>query len=110
MEAEHLSPDNRALAQQVEQLARQVETLTKRVEQLSLKMETAAVTVRPAARKASNTFEEGDASEELLSWIGKSSLLQRLSTLCFLLVVALILRTLTDSGLIDLQIGSLLGM
>ena len=110
MGAEHLAPDNRALAQQVEQLARQVETLTKRVDRLSLKMPTAAATARPVARKASAAFEGGDASEELLSWVGKSSLLQRLSTLCFLLVIALILRTVTDAGLIGLQIGSLLGM
>ncbi len=51
-----------------------------------------------------------DASEEILSWVGRSSLLPRLSTLCFLLVLALALRTVTDSDLIDRQVGSLLGM
>ena len=51
-----------------------------------------------------------DASEEILSWVGKSSLLPRISALCFLLVVALILRTLTDSDILDKQIGSWVGM
>jgi len=105
MEAEHLLLENR-----VEQLAGQVEELTKRVNQLSDRLESAALAKPIAAREVYAAGDGGDASEELLSWVGKSSLLQRLSTLCFLLVVALILRTVTDSGLIDLQIGSLLGM
>jgi len=104
MEAEHLS-----LEDQVRQLFGQVEELTSRVNQLSVRLDSAAFT-KPATVKEVYTAGDGDASEELLSWVGKSSLLQRLSTLCFLLVVALILRTITDSGLIDLQIGSLLGM
>lgn len=51
-----------------------------------------------------------DASEEILQWVGQSALLPRISTICFLLVVALILRTLTDNGMVDKQVGSLLGM
>lgn len=54
--------------------------------------------------------EPADVSEELLSWVGRASLLSRVSTLCFLLVVALVLRTITDSGLVDKLIGSVLGM
>lgn len=100
--------EQRSLEHRVEQLAVQIDILTQRVEYLTLRMESARVRI-PGAKE---TYEEGggDASEELLSWVGKSSLLQRLSTLCFLLVVALVLRTVTDSGLIDLQIGSILGM
>lgn len=104
MEAERLSLENR-----VNQLAGQLDELTSRVNQLSVRLDSAALT-KPAAAKEVYAAADGDASEELLSWVGKSSLLQRLSTLCFLLVVALILRTVTDSGFIDLQIGSLLGM
>src|ERR1035437_7252030 len=103
MGGEHLSLEDR-----VELLAGQLETLSRRVDQLTLKM--GAANERPALPTEVNGADRGDASEELLSWAGKSSLLQRLSTLCFLLVVALILRTIADSGLIDLQIGSLLGM
>ncbi|MDO8720945.1 MAG: hypothetical protein Q7J31_01795 [Syntrophales bacterium] len=103
MEAEHLSLESR-----VEQLASQLAALTQRVEYLALRVESSRVRM-PGVKEA---YEEGagDASEELLSWVGKSSLLQRLSTLCFLLVVALVLRTVTDGGLIDLQVGSIAGM
>ena len=103
-EAKRLSLEDR-----VEQLAGQLEELTSRVNQLSLRLESATLVKHPLVKEAA-AAANGDASEELLSWVGKSSLLQRLSTLCFLLVMALILRTVTDSGLIDLQIGSLLGM
>jgi hypothetical protein len=51
-----------------------------------------------------------DVSEEILNWAGKAHLLTRLSTLCFLLVVALGLRTVTDNHLIDTLAGSFLGM
>jgi hypothetical protein len=104
MEAERSALENR-----VEQLAGQMAELTRRVDQLSARLESAATTKLTAAKEV-YAAGDGDASEELLSWVGKSSLLQRLSTLCFLLVVALILRTVTDSRLIDQQIGSLLGM
>lgn len=51
-----------------------------------------------------------EISEELLQWAGKAHLLTRLSTLCFLLVVALGLRTITDNNLINTLAGSMLGM
>jgi len=49
-------------------------------------------------------------SEEILNWAGRSHLLTRLSTVCFLLVVALILRTVTDNNLINTLVGSVIGM
>jgi hypothetical protein len=58
----------------------------------------------------SPSLENDDASEELLTWVGESSLLPRVAATCFILVVALILRTLTDNALLDKPIGSLLGM
>lgn len=54
--------------------------------------------------------EPSDVSEEVLNWFGRSFLLSRVSTLCFLLVVALVLRTITDSGLVNKLVGSALGM
>ncbi|MGD0586268.1 MAG: hypothetical protein ABSA86_10930 [Oryzomonas sp.] len=54
--------------------------------------------------------EPSDVSEEVLNWVGRASLLSRVSTLCFLLVVALVLRTITDSGLVNKLVGSALGM
>lgn len=103
METERLSLENR-----VEQLAGELQALTRRVDLLS--QQRRAAPAKPVELEEAYPAAAEDASEELLSWIGKSSLLQRLSTLCFLLVIALILRTVTDSGLVDLQIGSFVGM
>ncbi len=98
------------LEARVEQLTAQVEALTVRMEELEGRV--AVYGARPAAAGGppAGDAEFSDASEELLSWVGRSSLLQRLSTLCFLLVVALILRTVTDNGLINLRVGSVIGM
>ncbi|HBA88353.1 MAG TPA: hypothetical protein DCZ75_10320 [Geobacter sp.] len=62
----------------------------------------------PAPQPAQEEYE--DVSEEILDWAGKAHLLTRLSTLCFLLVVALGLRTVTDNNLIGTLAGSVLGM
>jgi hypothetical protein len=51
-----------------------------------------------------------DASEELLSWVDRAYVLPRIATTSFILVVALALRTLTDGGAIEVQLGTLLGM
>lgn len=64
----------------------------------------------PSADKEYPPDDIPDVSEEVLNWASRTSLLPRLATLCFLLVVALILRTVTDSGLINKLIGSGIGM
>jgi hypothetical protein len=98
-----------SLEARVEQLAAQVETLTMEVGGLSAKV--ASYGARPVREGAAPLDGElPDATEALLSWVGRSSLLQRLSTICFLLVVALVLRTVTDNGIIDLHLGSVIGM
>ncbi len=43
------------------------------------------------------------------SLAGSGSFLAKLATICFILVVALVLRTLTDSGIIAAQTGSYIG-
>lgn len=64
----------------------------------------------PVSNKDYPADEIADVSEEVLNWAGRTSLLPRLATLCFLLVVALILRTITDSGLVNKLVGSGIGM
>jgi hypothetical protein len=54
--------------------------------------------------------EKATKSEAILSWAGNAALLPRIATVCFVMVLALALRTSTDNGLIDQQIGTLLGM
>jgi len=98
-----------SLEARVEQIAAQVDSLTRKVEALSVKMDRSDT--RPVLNGATPRADDlPDPSEALLSWVGRSSLLQRLSTICFLLVVALILRTVTENEIINLQLGSLIGM
>lgn len=98
-----------SLDARVEQLAAQVEALTLKVDALSIKLDGySAIPVKAGAAPQDDQLP--DASEALLSWVGRSSLLQRLSTVCFLLVIALVLRTVTDNGIINLQLGSIIGM
>ncbi|MHB8909364.1 MAG: DUF2339 domain-containing protein [Syntrophales bacterium] len=98
-----------SLEARVEQIAAQVDALTRSVEALSVRMD--GLDTKPVRNEERPQADDlPDPSEELLSWVGRSSLLQRLSTLCFLLVVALILRTVTENEIIDLHVGSLIGM
>lgn len=103
------------LEARLEELTAQVQSLNTRVEQLSARLNQTDSAATATAAPAPVALREGaiapeDASEELVKWMGQSSLLPRISALCFLLVVALVLRTVTDSDLLDDQIGAYLGM
>lgn len=103
-----------SLEDRVEELSSRVRTLEIQLETLALRFggsETPAIASPVAARNEEYPLgEPSDVSEEMLTWAGRTALLPRLATLCFLLVVALILRTITDSGLVDKLIGSGIGM
>ena len=43
-------------------------------------------------------------------WLSRSAVLPSLAAVCFILVFALLLRTITDYGYLNLRIGSLLGL
>lgn len=101
----------------VEELTARIQALTDTVEQLSARLSESRASPPgqpPPAAEAPD--EEGapadlsEVTEEILSWAGKAHLLPRISTLCFLLVVALVLRTLTDNNIINTLLGSALGM
>jgi hypothetical protein len=117
-----MAEEKPSLESRLEQLTAQVQALAGRVEQLAAKLELeepaipVAATrehIPPPAESVPVEFTLGEAedvSEEILSWAGRAHLLSRLSTLCFLLVVALVLRTVTDNNLINTLLGSILGM
>ena len=54
--------------------------------------------------------EPDSFSEEMIQWARRASLFPRLATLCFLMVFALVLRTITDSGIVNTLLGMGLGM
>ena len=95
-------------------LAEQVHDLVARVDRL-----TARVAALEAGKVAVTGEAEGLVSrrppvmadpERVWDTVGKGSLLPRLAAVCFMLVVALILRTVTDEGVIDQRLGSLIGL
>lgn len=96
------------LESRIDELSNQVEALNLRVSQLEQAIASGALP-EPATEPASPAGKE-KASSRVLQLMGGSSLLPRIAALCFLLVVALGLRTLTDSGSLDPQIGSIIGM
>lgn len=97
------------LEERLDRLNAEMALLRARVEDLAAlngdKMPAAKTSAAPAQGHA-----QEDTSEALLTWVGRSSLLQRISALCFLLVVALLLRTLTDNGYLDARLGSAAGL
>lgn len=115
-------PDQQpSLEKRVEDLAAQLQALSLKVEQLSARLELpdaaglarrtdAPQSMEPLPADEYPLGEPTDVSEEMLSWASKAALLPRLSTLCFLLVVALVLRTITDNNIINTLVGSGLGM
>lgn len=97
-----------------EHLSEQVETLTERVEHLSDRL-SALEKSAPWKETPEKTITKKlppipHAPPSRPGMIDTSSLLPRIATVCFLLVVALILRTVTDNQIINTEVGSILGM
>jgi hypothetical protein len=113
-----MSQADQNLEEREKELAARIQTLERQLDRLSSRMgdgDAAAPPPSPAAsattkKKVYPPDEATDISEEVLTWASRTSLLPRLATLCFLLVMALILRTITDSGLVNKLIGSGIGM
>jgi hypothetical protein len=67
--------------------------------------------VHGAQRRGQPVSRASDSlSDEVIGWAGRASLFPRLAALCFLLAVALILRTITDNGIVNPLLGMGLGM
>ena len=60
----------------------------------------------PSPQQAKNIHSQPG----VLKKAGTGALLPRVAAVCFALVVALILRTITDNGIINTQLGSMLGL
>jgi len=122
--------EDRTVEEKVDRLCEQVESLHRRVADLEGRLATAtpnpsasapavrpgvnlppAVLPRPGAPPGAPASKEPDSlSDEVIHWASRASLFPRLATLCFLMVVALILRTITDSGIVKPLFGMGLGM
>ncbi len=116
-----MSEDQRQLETRIEALTRELSLLRQRVEQVAgfvgAPSLTADALAKPAILSVSPAAVPTGAppaalpEEESSTWERESSrLLSRASTLSFLLVLALIMRIVTDSSIVPPQVGSLMGI
>ncbi len=91
-------------------LEEQVALLTQAVSELRSARETVSTPETAVKKPPRKRSVEGGPSEEILSWVDKSYILSRVATTSFIVAVAVALRTASDSGVVDLQIGSFIGM
>jgi len=118
------------IEEKVDRLYRHLESLSRRVADLEGALagispeKSAAVSapppgmVPPHARPALHvkppdepvSVDPEGLSDEMIGWASRASLFPRLATLCFLMVVALVLRTITDNGIVNPLLGMGLGM
>ncbi len=96
--------DVSSLESRVDRLAQEVHHLRQQMDRLMANRES----IPSLPPITPNTTEE--TSEKVLSWLDHSALLPRISTISFLLVVALILRTITDKDIVSIPVGSVIGI
>jgi len=109
-------------ADNLDYLTEQIDSLKSQVEELSARLDAVEsgnhVAERLAEPQQVHTPQNAGPVQEkipvaqdgVLKRAGTGSLLPRVATVCFALVFALILRTITDNEIINTQIGSMLGM
>ena len=125
-----MGSQNPSIEEKVDRLYEHIESLNRRVAELEGRRASstplrsaAASTIQPEAilppavpgrpGKPPGTPAAGEPdslSDEVIRWASRASLFPRLATLCFLMVVALILRTITDNGIVNPLLGMGLGM
>ena len=105
-----------ALDEQLRSLTQQVFDLREKVDDLTARLHVLESGKPIAERKESMQGvaipgpQAGIPQEGVLTKAGTGSLLPRVAAVCFALVFALILRTITDNEIVNTQFGSLLGM
>ena len=101
---------------QLKSLTRQVQFLQETVDELSARLSglEKGKALKEAPLEVEGTIppvqQVNIPRAGVLNKAGTGALLPRVATVCFILVFALILRTITDNGIINTQLGSLLGM
>lgn len=104
-----------AVEERLDLLIREVNSLKSRLDSLTERFDAleSGFSVIPAKTYPEEedypAFPDID-SDKVFSWVGKSSFLPRIAAICFILVFALVLRTLTDNDIIDKQVGSFIGV
>ena len=107
-----VTPESRSVEERLAEVFDLVRGLTRRVDQISERLETLRVgaPAQPPAAAAQPPGSSVDSAGATMSWVGQSRVLQRIAMVSFVLVVALVLRTLTDSQSIGIGVGVVLGI
>lgn len=116
-----MSTPDEALEKREKELENRIQMLERQLDRLASHLSdegaasapaTAAPVSKPDSQlsKSYPAEEMPELSEEILSWVGRNAVLPRLAAVCFLMVIALILRTITDSGFVNKLVGSGIGM
>ena len=102
---------------QLKSLTEKVAFLQETVDELSVRLQTLekGEPLREKPQRIQDTRDPQKVTNMqpqpgVLKKAGTGALLPRVAAVCFALVVALILRTITDSGIINTQLGSMLGL
>jgi hypothetical protein len=99
-----------SLEAQVEELAAQVRVLTLRVDELSRRQEAAPQAARSSEPAAPQDLEFGVWPAGLWHQLTGATVLSSVAIACFLLAVALVLRTLVDNHIVNQQMGAYTGL
>jgi len=114
MSAPDETPEKREkeLEERIQMLERHLERLSAHISDEGAAPAAAAAPTRPVSQQDMVYPDEDmpELTEEVLGWASRNAVLPRLATVCFLMVIALVLRTITDSGLVNKLLGSGLGM
>ena len=98
-----------SLSEQIRDLRETVDDLSARIH--ALEAGKPAIPKTESLKSVASLGPQATASQEgVLQKAGTGSFLPRVATVCFALVFALILRTITDNDIVNTQLGSLLGM
>jgi hypothetical protein len=112
MPDEPLDTREKELENRIQMLEKHLERLSAHIsdEAPPVVVEGQAATKIRQLPKDSPDNNEPELTEEVLGWASRNAVLPRLATICFLMVIALVLRTITDSGLVSKLVGSGIGM
>ncbi len=103
------------MAVRLDTLSSQVIMLSRRIEELSSRLNRLEASEN---LQAAGIHHHADELEDFMMmpeggmwhWISSSALLPRVATVCFALVIALLLRVLTDNHILNTQVGTFIGI
>lgn len=101
------------IEKRLEYLTDQLSYLMVRLDQLSSRvtaLENGKVAIQKEVGQTSSLKQVSPQPEQVWDMVGRETLFSRTAAVCFILVFALMLRTITDNNLIDPAVGAAIGI